>query len=241
MVAIRRSLRPHTSWRIRLRLGEGLHCLSQFRRGLRCRPGPRAVLTRMDTMMRFCASSCFQSICRFAAMRGPKNRRLKQRRRQHQSTTPATYVGTETCAGCHEDIGKAIAKNPHEAVDRGESKHGFKGQACESCHGPGSNHAQTLSAADIRNPAKLAPAEVDRTCMTCHRNQPTTSGRLEASHAHNDIACTSCHSIPTCTWPGESWSRANRIEINAQCEGCHFDVKAAFAQALQTPGPGKTR
>ena len=98
-------------------------------------------------------------------------------------------------ATCHEDIGKAIAKSPHEAVDQGETKHGFKGKACESCHGPGSNHVESLSAVDIRNPAKLSPAETDRTCLTCHRNQPTTAGRLEASHAHNAIACTSCHSI----------------------------------------------
>src|ERR1039457_5986583 len=99
-------------------------------------------------------------------------------------TTPATFVGSETCGTCHEDIGKAFAKSPHEAVDLGD-KHGFKGNACESCHGPGSNHIQSLSAVDIRNPAKLSPAETDQTCLTCHRNQPTTAGRLEASHARN--------------------------------------------------------
>src|SRR5580658_8321249 len=111
------------------------------------------------------------------------------------STTPATYVGSEACGACHEDIAKAFAKSPHEAVDKGETKHGFKGQACESCHGPGSNHVQSLSAVDIRNPAKLSPAETDRTCLTCHRNQPSSAGRIEASHARNSIACTSCHSM----------------------------------------------
>src|SRR5580704_3459280 len=82
----------------------------------------------------------------------------------------ATYVGSEICGMCHEDIGKAIANSPHEAVDNGDDKHGFKGKVCEGCHGPGSNHVESLSAVDIRNPAKLTPAEVDRTCMTCHRN-----------------------------------------------------------------------
>lgn len=147
------------------------------------------------------------------------------------STTPATYVGSEVCGACHEDIAKAFAKNPHEAVEQGESKHGFKGQACESCHGPGSNHVNSLSAVDIRNPAKLAPAETDKICLTCHRNQPTVAGRLESSHAHNAVACTACHSIHA---HGPDGLVARKpAEINEQCESCHVEVKAAFAQPFR--------
>lgn len=147
------------------------------------------------------------------------------------STTPATYVGSEVCGTCHEDIAKALAQSPHDAVEKGESKHGFKGQACESCHGPGSNHVMSLAAVDIRNPAKMAPAEADRTCLTCHRNQPTVAGRLESSHAHNEIACTSCHSIHAHGPEGLVARKA--AEINAQCEGCHGEVKAAFAEPFR--------
>jgi len=143
---------------------------------------------------------------------------------------PATFVGSEVCGTCHEDIGKDFAKSPHEAIDRAD-KHGFKGNACESCHGPGSKHVESLSAADIRNPAKIGPAELDRVCLTCHRNQPTVAGRLEASHARNSIACTSCHSIHS---HGPLGLVARKpAEINAQCEGCHIDVKAAFAQPFK--------
>jgi DmsE family decaheme c-type cytochrome len=143
---------------------------------------------------------------------------------------PATFVGSEVCGTCHEDIGKDFAKSPHEAVDKAD-KHGFKGNACESCHGPGSKHVESLSAADIRNPAKIAPAEVDRVCLTCHRNQPTVAGRLEASHARNSIACAACHSIHS---HGPLGLVARKpAEINAQCEGCHIDVKAAFAQPFK--------
>lgn len=146
------------------------------------------------------------------------------------ATAPATYVGSEVCETCHEDIGKAFLMSPHQAIDVGD-KHGFKGNACESCHGPGSNHVQTLSAADIRNPAKISPAETDKTCLTCHRNQPTTAGRLEASHAHNAIACTQCHSIHA---HGPDGLVARKFaDINAQCESCHIDIKASFAQPFK--------
>ncbi len=144
------------------------------------------------------------------------------------STAKATFVGSEACATCHEDIGKAIAASPHQAVNLAD-KHGFTGKACESCHGPGSNHVESLSPADIRNPAKISPAELDRTCLTCHRNQPTGAGRLEASHSHNAVSCIGCHSIHG---PEPLVSRT-RLDINKQCEACHTDVKSAFAQPFK--------
>ncbi len=147
------------------------------------------------------------------------------------SSEPATYVGSEVCGTCHEDIAKAFAKSPHAAVEKGESKHGFKGQACESRHGPGSNHVMSLAAVDIRNPARIAPAETDKTCLNCHRNQPTTSGRLESSHAHNSVACTSCHSVHAHGPDGLVSRKAP--DINAQCESCHLEVKAAFAEPFR--------
>jgi DmsE family decaheme c-type cytochrome len=146
--------------------------------------------------------------------------------------TPAkrTYVGSDVCGSCHEDIAKAIAKSPHEAVETGK-KYGFVGQACESCHGPGSAHIESLSPADIRNPAKLPAAEVEKTCQTCHRNNPTHSGRLESSHAHNQVACTSCHSVHGSA--PDSLVKRKPVEINGQCAGCHVAEMAAFQQPFK--------
>jgi DmsE family decaheme c-type cytochrome len=142
------------------------------------------------------------------------------------STEKATYVGSEVCMSCHEDIGKAFAKNPHEAVETGSvKKYGFKGQACESCHGPGSNHITSLSPADIRNPAKLPAAETDKTCLTCHRNEPTQAGRLESSHAHNQVACTGCHTIHGST---DALVARKPAQVNALCASCHETEMAAF-------------
>src|SRR5579864_3582943 len=71
---------------------------------------------------------------------------------------PAEYVGSETCKACHEEIYNNLQKSPHFAIETGARK-GWAQKSCESCHGPGAKHAESASADDIRNPAKLAPLE----------------------------------------------------------------------------------
>ena len=138
---------------------------------------------------------------------------------------PAEFVGSTTCQGCHEDIFNAFQKNPHQVVET-DKKRGLDTKACESCHGPGSKHAESLSAADIKQPAKLKPAETDRICLTCHQNQPTHVGRINSSHAKNQVSCTACHSIHK-NGPNGLVAR-KPAEINAQCARCHTDVWASF-------------
>jgi DmsE family decaheme c-type cytochrome len=138
---------------------------------------------------------------------------------------PAEYIGSEMCAACHEDISKAFGKNPHHAVESDKHR-GFETKACESCHGPGSKHAESMNAADIRNPAKLKPAEADKICLTCHLNQPTNVGRINSSHAKNQVACITCHSIHK-NGPNGLVAR-KPADINQQCATCHIDVWASF-------------
>jgi len=138
---------------------------------------------------------------------------------------PAEYVGSDTCQACHEDIFNAFQKNPHHQVET-DKKRGFETKACESCHGPGSKHADSMSAADIRNPAKIAPAQADKVCLTCHLNQPTHVGRITNSHARNQVACVACHSIHKNGPNGLVVRRT--ADINKLCAGCHQDIWASF-------------
>jgi len=134
------------------------------------------------------------------------------------------FAGSETCAACHEDIGKAFQKSRHGALDKDKAR-GWETRACESCHGPGAKHAESGAPADIVNPAKLAPAQVDKNCLTCHRGQPTHAGRIQSGHARNQVACVSCHSMHK---PPPEVALSKAAAANQQCATCHASEAASF-------------
>lgn len=127
------------------------------------------------------------------------------------------YAGTETCAGCHEDIVKAFKRNSHFVVDTATKYKKWNQQACESCHGPGAKHAESADPKDIMQPAKQTASIADKTCLGCHLNQPTHVGRLMGGHAQSAVSCTSCHSIH---------GPAKTAALN--CTQCHADTRAQF-------------
>src|SRR4051812_39674173 len=63
---------------------------------------------------------------------------------------PAEYMGSFVCMGCHEEIyNNFIKRNAHRVLES-DKKRGWEEKACEACHGPGSVHAESASAADIQ-------------------------------------------------------------------------------------------
>src|SRR5271166_2241706 len=135
----------------------------------------------------------------------------------------SSFAGSETCKVCHEDIYNGFTASPHHAVET-DAKRGWQGRACEACHGPAQAHTEGPSADNIRNPAKLTAAATDKICLTCHLNQPTNVGRLESSHAKNQISCTACHKVHS----SEPLVVRKADAINAQCGSCHLNVWAQF-------------
>ena len=143
---------------------------------------------------------------------------------------PAEYVGSQACQVCHEDIFNGLQKSPHCVVETGK-KRGWEGKACEACHGPGSRHAESASAAEIRNPSKLPAAQTDRTCLNCHLNEPTHVGRIQSSHAKNQVSCTGCHSIHK-NGPGGLVAR-KATAVNELCAKCHTGQWAQFQRPFK--------
>lgn len=181
---------------------------------------PRARSSRSIRSMR---SSCLQAVC--SAVAGIVLALCL--------TIPAAaaespgYAGSETCKTCHEEIYNNLQKTPHFAVETG-ARRGWEKKSCEACHGPGAKHAESASADDIRNPAKLTPGEVDRTCLTCHLNQNTSGGRIASGHAKDQVGCTTCHFVHGAG--GAKLVEHKNAEINARCSTCHISEWASFSR-----------
>jgi predicted CXXCH cytochrome family protein len=162
------------------------------------------------------------------------------------------YVGSEACAPCHAEIHEAFfKKNAHKIVDT-DKRRGWEKNACESCHGPGAKHAESVQASDILNPAKQAGEAADTSCLACHRNQATQVGRIHGGHARSQVACFLCHPIHNVdlkvklesveskfrldsaqtrnvkTPAPAHLTRTRNDVINSQCAACHANVMAQF-------------
>ena len=135
-----------------------------------------------------------------------------------------TYVGSETCRACHQDLYDSFQKNRHHRLET-DTRRGWETKGCEACHGPGVEHADSASPTHILNPARLPADQADHVCLECHLNQPTHIGRIQGGHAKNEVQCPSCHFMHQ--EPVKLVRRAIS-DINTLCAGCHSSSWAEF-------------
>lgn len=152
------------------------------------------------------------------------------------SAAKKEYIGSDTCAGCHDEIHTNLKKNAHTILETNKRR-GWEGKACESCHGPGSVHAESTSADDILSPKNMTPAAIDQMCLACHKNQQTHVGRIQSGHARNSVACTSCHNVHKTGEQASARQFQRASGVNQNCRQCHMDVWASFQKPHRHPLP----
>ncbi len=162
-------------------------------------------LLLLGTLM-FCAAATA------APAKGDKGAQAKQ-------ADPNEFVGSETCATCHDETAKKFADNPHTKI---AEMHGKSGVTCEGCHGPGRAHVDGGGdVSKIFNPAKHSAKEVDETCLKCHAG---SHPNFESSpHAKANVGCTSCHSVHASK--SETLLKASQPNL---CFQCHADQRSQF-------------
>jgi hypothetical protein len=103
---------------------------------------------------------------------------------------PGNYIGDAACLSCHDTHGYAGTAHADQQNPRTPAAtHG-----CESCHGPGRQHAEGGDPSSIKNPASLPVKEGIATCTACHDpgKHPQAAG---GQAVQVDAGCVSCHSV----------------------------------------------
>jgi len=132
----------------------------------------------------------------------------------------ATYVAQETCSGCHEELAANFTQSTHGRLASFELL-GAEG-GCQSCHGPGSLHAESGAADKIFRFSTLTADETAALCSRCH-----SAGKLidwaHSGHALGDVACNDCHRFHG---EGIAAKAALKQAEPELCYGCHQEQQA---------------
>lgn len=135
----------------------------------------------------------------------------------------ASYVGNESCKGCHED--KFKGGDFHSRIKEFESP-GMK-LGCEGCHGPSSLHAAGQTEKIIS--FKKSDTNFSKPCLSCHQSKNTIT--FESTIHHNeDVDCTKCHKMH-----GKTERKLLKEKELTLCSSCHSDVKAKFFYTSHHP------
>ena len=145
---------------------------------------------------------------------GPEGTPLPVRLVAGQGGAQTGYVGSDTCLGCHADIGPALSRTAHGRTQDPRSP--ASGQGCETCHGPGQKHAEGGDPALIARFTTMSAREASATCTSCH-NRGMHAQWSGSMHDTRNVSCVTCHSVHSPRSEVAQLNKATQIETCAQC------------------------
>jgi len=137
-----------------------------------------------------------------------------------QSSAPqaggANFVGDDTCTACHETEGKTLLGSLHGKSANPRTPAAKTNQACETCHGPGKEHAESGDKTKIRVFPAMAPHDVTAVCLTCH-NRGNHAGWEGSGHERRNLSCITCHSVHSPKSAERQLVQATQTQVCATC------------------------
>lgn len=153
---------------------------------------------------------------------------------------PPSYSeeGADSCLKCHDEDAEVpvldVFKTKHAV--HADARTPFAQLQCESCHGPGGEHAKRIRRGETRPPIRgfgaraSAPAEEQNgVCLDCHANHDL--GHWPGSpHQSHEVPCAGCHRIHAARDPVLVPDLQPEI-----CLNCHKRQRAEIHKASTHP------
>jgi DmsE family decaheme c-type cytochrome len=133
---------------------------------------------------------------------------------QAQTPPAGGYVGSDTCATCHDAEDKSIKASKHGMAKNPRTPAATHG--CESCHGPGQAHVDDDAKGHIKKFGQMRPAEITETCLTCH-NRGEHAGWEGSAHERRNLSCATCHSAHSPKSMSQQLVKPTETQLCATC------------------------
>lgn len=145
--------------------------------------------------------------------------------------------GEKTCIKCHDQVtDRKVMFTAHGA--KADKNSPMATHACESCHGPSSDHNEARPPkGEKRPPVEVAfkgpmasPVEArNKICSGCHMGGEHINWQ-GSQHQRADVACTDCHTLHTNRDP--VMEKTSQPEI---CYACHSEQRAEALRLSHHP------